>query len=150
MKVSEFLTSTSNGPDWEAIRDKVDAITVITSLLGPAPGRRGAPGRRMWWRCPLGTHEDRNPSFAVEVGKPWWKCFGCGEHDDVAGLVMRLKKCGFPEAKRIVLDLNGTSPPSRGPTAPAAAVPAKAPRAAPKPAPGLIWPGRPRDGGQRR
>ena len=61
-------------------------------------GRRGENGRRVWWRCPLGTHADANPSFAIEPGKPWWRCYGCGEHGDAASLVMRLQGWPFTEA----------------------------------------------------
>ena len=63
--------------DWQAVRDTIDLAEVATRLLGPAPGRRGERGRRLWWNCPL--HEDRNPSFCVDPGKAWWNCFGCGE-----------------------------------------------------------------------
>ena len=49
--------------DWNEIRDRIDLAAVATALMGPAPGRRGERGRRLWWRCPF--HEDRNPSFCV-------------------------------------------------------------------------------------
>jgi hypothetical protein len=84
--------------DWPAIRDKVDLAKVATALLGPALGRRGERGRRLYWRCPF--HEDNNPSFAVTPGKPHWKCFGCGEHGDAAALVMKLNGMSFPDAVR--------------------------------------------------
>src|SRR4051795_11360964 len=92
------LTATG-GPradDWKAIRGGIDLAAVATALLGPAPGRRGAKGRRLWWPCPL--HQDRNPSFCVEPGKPWWRCFGCGESGDAATLVMKVRGATFPEA----------------------------------------------------
>ena len=84
--------------DWPAVRDTIDLAAVATALLGPAPGRRGGRGRRLWWSCPLGTHKDRNPSFCVDPGKPGWRCFGCGEHGDAAALVMKLNHSTFPEA----------------------------------------------------
>jgi CHC2 zinc finger/Toprim-like len=84
--------------DWKTERERVDLAAVVTRLLGPAPGRRGERGRKLWWSCPLGTHEDRNPSFVVEPGNGWWKCFGCGESGDAAALVMRLEGRTFPEA----------------------------------------------------
>ena len=84
--------------DWKAERDRIDLARVATDLLGPPQGRRGGQGRRLWWSCPLGTHEDRNPSFSVDSGKSSWKCHGCGEHGDAASLVMRLQGISFPEA----------------------------------------------------
>jgi DNA primase len=91
--------------DWHQIRDRVDLADVATNLMGPAPGRRGEGGRRLWWSCPF--HQDRNPSLAIEPGKPFWRCFGCGEHGDAANLVMRLRGVGFPEAVRVVTELAG-------------------------------------------
>ena len=82
--------------DWPAERDRIDLATVATNLLGPAPGRAGERGRKLWWSCPF--HDDPNPSFAIDPGKPWWKCWGCGEHGDAASLVMRIENLSFPEA----------------------------------------------------
>ena len=97
-------------PDWKTERERIDLAAVATRLLGPAPGRRGERGRRLWWPCPF--HEDRNPSFCVEPGKGWWRCFGCGANGDAANLVMRLQGVGFPEAVAI---LTGRSAPLRKP-----------------------------------
>ncbi len=82
--------------DWKAERGRIDLAAVVTRLRGPAPGRRGERGRKLWWTCPF--HEDRNPSFCVDPGKGWWKCYGCGESGDAAALVMRLEGMTFPEA----------------------------------------------------
>ncbi|MGO9922236.1 MAG: CHC2 zinc finger domain-containing protein [Isosphaeraceae bacterium] len=136
--------------DWDAIRDRVDLAKVVTALLGPAPGRRGEKSRRrLWWRCPLGTHEDGNPSFCVAPGKGTWKCWGCGERGDAAELVMRLKGWTFPEAARWLAEQAGiaTASTSSRPAAPSggtpsrpmppAAKPGKAPAPAPETPSGL-------------
>lgn len=91
--------------DWKDIRDRVDLAPVAIALLGPAPGRRGEHGRRLWWRCPF--HEDGNPSFCVEPGKPWWRCYGCGERGNAPKLVMKLNGVGFPEAIRWITEVAG-------------------------------------------
>ena len=88
--------------DWQTLRDRIDLAAVATRLLGPAPGRRGARGRRLWWSCPLKTHEDRNPSFCVDPEKRRWHCYGCGESGDAAALVMRLEEVKFPDAVAIL------------------------------------------------
>jgi hypothetical protein len=83
--------------DWQAVRDTIDLAEVAIRLLGPAPGRRGERGRRLWWPCPF--HEDRNPSFCVDPGKAWWRCYGCGAKGDAMALVHRLNpSMTFPEA----------------------------------------------------
>src|SRR3954453_19880351 len=82
--------------DWASVRDTLDLAEVATHLLGPAPGRRGERGRRLWWPCPF--HEDRNPSLTLTPDGGHWHCFGCGESGDAAAMVMRLEGVTFPEA----------------------------------------------------
>ena len=135
------LTTTGDRIDWNAIRDRIDLARVATALLGPAPGRRGEGGRRLWWRCPF--HEDKNPSLGIEPGKPWWRCYGCGEHGDAANLVMRIDKVAFPEAVRIIAELSGIvatsggSPRLRPPVSPVASKPEKTPDRPPEGPSGL-------------
>jgi hypothetical protein len=97
-KRSPWVMTATGGPrvDWKAERDRIDLASVATRLLGPAPGRCGQRGRRLWWNCPF--HDDPNPSFCVDPGMTWWRCFGCGEHGDAATLVMKLEGLSFPEA----------------------------------------------------
>src|SRR5438477_3116400 len=104
--------------DWYTIRDRMDLAKVASALFGPAPGRRGERGRRLWWRCPLGTHEDGNPSFAVDSGRPWWRCYGCCEHGDAAALVMKVRGLTFPEAVRWLAEQTGIVTPSGKPARP--------------------------------
>ena len=109
------LSASSSSPrvDWKAERDRIDLAAVATRLLGPAPGRRGERGRGLWWPCPF--HDDRNPSFRVLPGDPWYRCFGCGEHGDAANLVMKLCSLSFPEAVRELaggLTARAVSPPA--------------------------------------
>lgn len=115
--------------DWKAERDRIDLAEVATRLLGPAPGRRGERGAKLWWNCPF--HEDRNPSFCVDPRKRAWRCYGCAATGDAPALVMRLEGLTFPEA---VAYLTGGTAPS-GKTRPR-------PRPAPRPAanPEAEWP----------
>jgi hypothetical protein len=128
--------NTARRGDWRADRDRMDLAAVATRLLGSAHGRRGERSRKLWWSCPLGTHEDRNPSFCVTPDKPWWKCFGCGESGDAAALVMRVRGLTFPEARDF---LTGGPIPS-GKSAPR---PAHRPTAAPRPEPSAAPSGMP-------
>ena len=109
--------------DWPGIRETIDLATLATRLLGPAPGRRGERGRKLWWPCPF--HEDANPSFCVTPGKPWWHCFGCGQSGDAMALVRRLNpSMSFPEAVAI---LTGGAVPARKTATKPAATPAPKP-----------------------
>ncbi len=127
------VTAQGDRPDWSAFRDRVDLTKVATALLGPAPGRRGEKSRRrLYWRCPLGTHEDGNPSFCVTPGKGTWRCYGCSEHGDAAELAMRVKGWTFPEAVRWLAKQAGIMPTAssrpRPPAAPGNAALSKGPR----------------------
>ena len=118
----------SNRVDWQAERDRIDLAAVATSLLGPAPGRRGERGSRLWWSCPF--HEDSNPSFCVEPGKSWFACYGCGKKGDAATLVMGVQGCTFPEALAFLVGGKPLSGSSRRP----------APRSKSKPPPAPAGP----------
>ncbi|WP_337174599.1 CHC2 zinc finger domain-containing protein [Paludisphaera sp.] len=113
--------------EWDAIKDQVDVATVVEALLGEPPGRGGSRG--LWWSCPF--HADANPSFRVDPERGRWRCFGCGERGDAAGLVMRLESLTFPEAVRRVADLCGLSPYSWADRAPIRPTPRPAPAKAP-------------------
>lgn len=46
--------------------------------------------------CPF--HEERTPSFNVNPPRGIYKCFGCGEHGNAIGFVMKMENCSFSEA----------------------------------------------------
>ncbi|HZW31207.1 MAG TPA: CHC2 zinc finger domain-containing protein, partial [Isosphaeraceae bacterium] len=94
---------------------------------------------RLWWLCPL--HPDRNPSFCISPGRSEWRCFGCGARGDAADLLMRVRGITFAQAREaLTARAGGIASPSRWPIdhpGPRAATRAEAPKAAPKPPPGL-------------
>lgn len=54
--------------------------------------------------CPF--HKEKTPSFAVNPGKQFYKCFGCGEHGTAITFLMKFKGLSFPEAiKELANDL---------------------------------------------
>jgi hypothetical protein len=118
-----WTTKVSGRIDWKAERERTDLAAVATKLLGPAPGRRGERGRRLYWHCPF--HEDQNPSFCVEPGKGWWRCFGCGENGDAASLVMKLNGATFPEA--VAFLTGGPAPSGKALSRPAPTPPRRPP-----------------------
>jgi len=56
-------------------------------------------------RCPF--HKDRNPSFVVYPQTQSFHCFGCSEHGDVISFLMRMERLTFPEALRVLREING-------------------------------------------
>jgi hypothetical protein len=103
--------------DWPTLRETIDLYDLATRLLGPAPGRRGGQRRRSWWLCPL--HADKNPSLAVDPAKRTWCCYGCGERGDAVTLVMKVRRCSFPEALAHLTGIDGRTTASKAPTSPA-------------------------------
>ena len=53
-------------------------------------------GREYTGHCPF--HNEKTPSFTVNDDKEFYHCFGCGEHGDVIGFVLRTEGLSFPEA----------------------------------------------------
>jgi DNA primase len=128
------MTARGDRLDWSDVKDRIDLAAVATSLLGPAPGRRGGKGR-LWWRCPF--HDDKNPSFHVNPAERTWKCYGCSEHGDAAAIVMKLNQCSFPEAVAYLAGKPIPSERSTRPRPPAASKPVKAPDCSAKQSSGL-------------
>jgi DNA primase len=57
-------------------------------------------GRTVVGLCPF--HTEKTPSFTVTEERGFYHCFGCGEHGDVFGFVMKTQSLTFPEAIRAV------------------------------------------------
>jgi len=67
-------------------------------------------GRELVGLCPF--HNDRHPSFRVNVEKNVWFCFPCSEGGDGIKFIEKLYGVGFKEALK-VLGVDGTRPPRR-------------------------------------
>ncbi len=59
--------------------------------------------------CPF--HEEKTPSFYVNVDKGFFHCFGCGASGDVIEFVKRIENISFVEAVQKVAELCGVEPP---------------------------------------
>ncbi len=62
-------------------------------------------GQNYSGRCPF--HEDHKPSFVVYPRTQSFYCFGCREHGDVLSFLMRKESLTFPEALKVLRELNG-------------------------------------------
>jgi len=62
-------------------------------------------GQNYTGRCPF--HEDRIPSFVVYPRTQTFYCYGCREHGDVLTFLMRAERLTFPEALKVLRELNG-------------------------------------------
>ncbi len=55
-----------------------------------------AGGSRLKGLCPF--HNEKTPSFNVDVDKGFYKCFGCGKAGDLISFVRETEQLGFTEA----------------------------------------------------
>lgn len=70
-------------------------------------------GREYSGLCPF--HNEKTPSFTVNDDKAFFHCFGCGEHGDVIGFVMKTEGASFPEAVEKLAGEAGLEVPRQSP-----------------------------------
>lgn len=55
--------------------------------------------------CPF--HQEKTPSFSVNPGKGFYKCFGCGKGGTAFNFLMDIEGLNFPEAVKRVAEISG-------------------------------------------
>jgi DNA primase len=75
----------------DRVKDAVDMV----ELVGSRTELRRAGGRYVGL-CPF--HDERTPSFSVNVDQKLYHCFGCGEGGDAIGFVQQTEALDFPGA----------------------------------------------------
>lgn len=85
---------------------RVRQSTDIVDLIGYyVPLRRS--GKSFKGLCPF--HDEKTPSFHVNVERQTYHCFGCGTSGDVFSFLMAQEKLGFLDAVRELADRAGIS-----------------------------------------
>ena len=74
----------------DEIRNKLDILDVVQSHV--VLKKKGA---NYWGCCPF--HNEKTPSFSVNVQKGIFKCFGCGEGGDAISFLMKINNQTFSE-----------------------------------------------------
>ncbi len=78
-------------------RERVLAATDILALISSCIEVKRA-GSSYKARCPF--HQEKSPSFHINVSRQSFKCFGCGEGGDAISFEMKYKGLSFVEALR--------------------------------------------------
>lgn len=82
--------------DKDEVKSRVDMLDLVTKYGAKVRGT----GRRATGKCPF--HDDRGPSFSVDLDRKLWHCFsGCGG-GDCFSFVERMEDCEFYEAVKIL------------------------------------------------
>ncbi len=86
---------------FEKIKEKTNIVDIVERYGGVKLDRN------YHCRCPFPAHNDKNPSFSVNVKDNYFQCFGCGKAGDSIAFVSEM--LGFEpieSAKRIAHDFN--------------------------------------------
>jgi DNA primase len=68
----------------------------LSDIVGRKVALKRRSGAEFAGLCPF--HNEKTPSFTVNDRKGFFHCFGCGEHGDAVGFVMKTEGLSFPEA----------------------------------------------------
>jgi DNA primase catalytic core len=75
----------------EQLRSRITVSSIISNKV-----ELKKRGREFTGLCPF--HSENTPSFTVNDHKQFYHCFGCGEHGDIVGFVMKIYGLTFIEA----------------------------------------------------
>jgi DNA primase len=81
----------------DKISSKVEAVDVIGRYV-----QLKTRGRKATGLCPF--HNERTPSFSVDLERGLWYCFGCSEGGSVYNFLMRIEGLSFPQAVKKLAD----------------------------------------------
>lgn len=76
--------------------DELRARVSISDIVGRKVSLKRRSGSEYAGLCPF--HNEKTPSFTVNDKKGFYHCFGCGEHGDAVGFVMKTEGLSFPES----------------------------------------------------
>lgn len=76
--------------------DELRARLSLSDIVGRKVPLKRRSGAEYAGLCPF--HNEKSPSFTVNDKKGFYHCFGCGEHGDAVGFVMKTEGLSFPES----------------------------------------------------
>ncbi len=91
----------------DELRTRADIVEVIGAQV-----RLRKAGRNYVGLCPF--HQEKTPSFSVNLERGFFHCFGCGLGGTLFDFVMRVEGLTFPEAVRSLARRYGVEIPERG------------------------------------
>ncbi len=95
----------------DTVRARADIVDVIQAYI---PLKKA--GRSYKACCPF--HQEKTPSFTVNVENQYYHCFGCGKHGNAITFVMERENVDFPTAVRLLARKYGVFIPENAPRHP--------------------------------
>jgi len=89
----------------ETVRQQADIVRVV----GDYVRLKKAGAKNFNGLCPF--HNEKTPSFSVNIERQYFHCFGCGKSGDVFKFVQEIEKITFPEAVRLLAQKLGLALP---------------------------------------
>ena len=77
--------------------ERIKAAVNIADIIGQHTQLKRA-GRRMQGLCPFPSHNEKSPSFSVNVEEGLYYCFGCGRRGDVITFLREMEGLDFESA----------------------------------------------------
>ena len=72
----------------ERDKERVLQATNLVDLISKSTPLKKTKGANAWFCCTF--HKEKTPSFAVNIARQTYHCFGCGAHGDVIALVANI------------------------------------------------------------
>jgi DNA primase len=85
----------------ETVRQQADIVRVIGDYIQ----LKKAGAKNFTGLCPF--HNEKSPSFSVNIERQFFHCFGCGKSGDVFAFVQEREQISFPEAVRLIAEKVG-------------------------------------------
>jgi DNA primase len=96
-----LLSMTTLSDFKETVRQQADIVRVIGDYIQ----LKKAGAKNFNGLCPF--HNEKSPSFSVNIERQFFHCFGCGKSGDVFKFVQEREQISFPEAVRLVAEKMG-------------------------------------------
>ena len=79
----------------ERIRETADIYDVVSEYVNLKKR-----GRNFFGVCPF--HDEKTPSFSINIDKQIFKCFGCGKGGGTINFIMELERLDFVDAVKFL------------------------------------------------